>query len=156
MYSIYKRQGSRGLSEFIADRDLVKFREMIPRHLEGSSQDEVVDSLSLELYCRLFEEPSEMKNIYITNEYPQVATAEKMAECMDYTNPQCPKIDMKKAREALQPKKKSLTEDYIEAIEGGSDLSYRLDSINEATGAIRTDLVREEEKEQNNDNLNIE
>lgn len=55
-----------------------------------------------------------------------------------------------------QTKKRSLLEDYPEAIEGSTDLSYRLDSINETTKEIKSDLAREEEQEQNNDDPNIE
>lgn len=55
-----------------------------------------------------------------------------------------------------QSRKKSLLEDYPEAVEGSTDLSYRSDTINETTRAIRADLVRKEEKEQNNDDPNIE
>ena len=45
-------------------------------------------------------------------------------------------------------KKRSLLQDYPEAIEG--NLSYRLDLINESARAIRSDLVKETEKEQKN------
>ena len=54
-----------------------------------------------------------------------------------------------------QSKKRSLGDDCPEAVKG-SDLSYRTGLINETTRAIRADLVREEEKEQNNDDPNIE
>ena len=52
-----------------------------------------------------------------------------------------------------EDKKRSPLEDYKEAIEDSTDLSYRKGSIDKSIGEIRADLIIEE-KEQNNDEAN--
>lgn len=98
---------------------------------------------------------------------PNMSYEDFRSICQDSSNKETHILDEKLFMEKIQAieqgktsdcqsKKRIPLEDYQEVLEGTTDLSYRKNPIDRAIGAIKADLVREEEKEQNNDDQNIE
>lgn len=80
LYQLYKTSGSKGLADFIAKRDFVKFREQIPTDKANVE--------AVEQYYRLFENPSKMQKIYCSGEYPQLFSKEILNEYLPYLYPE--------------------------------------------------------------------
>lgn len=79
LYQLYKTSGSKGLADFIAKRDFVKFREQIPTDKANVE--------AVEQYYKLFENKDEMQKIYCTDEYPQLFSKEILNEYLPYLYP---------------------------------------------------------------------
>lgn len=95
LYELYKKQGSEALAKFIANRDLVQFRRLLPK---DSS-----DSQALEHYFEIFEDANALDSLRLTRAYPQIATSEQLTPYVDLLNPQSDKFDMSKALGLLFP-----------------------------------------------------
>ncbi len=84
--------GSKALANFIANRDFVEFRRLLPR-----------DSQSLEQYCSIFKNAEALNIIMLAKEYPQIATSEQLKPFVDLMDPQSDKYNSREAIVGLTP-----------------------------------------------------